>query len=823
MRRFVRFLAFGLLALALSPAALAQRVAWARAINGPAGAAAYPGDGRLVTRSLAADSAGNVFITGSTRAGSQSDFLTTKLAAGSGAVAWQRTVAGAAGRNDDAIAVAVDASGNAIVAGISQNSANNDIRVVKHAAADGAVLWDRIIDGGRDEGAFAVSVNASGNVVVGAEAMNANGDSDIRVLVLSGASGATVWERTFDGGRGDFVSDLALDAAGGIFVLGASTNASGGTDIRVIKYSAAGTLVWQQAFAAGEGYALVVDAANNVLLAGYSTGATTDFRVLKLSGANGSTLWQRSYDGGRNDAAQAIALDDQGNAYVTGHSQNAAGRTTFKTIKYAAADGATLWERTYDGGVNDYAYQIAIDGDGHAVVVGTSFSGTQANWKVIAYGVADGSVRYEYTHAGAAGLDDDAVTVAALGPAVVVGGISMDAASTASVRVARLEDPAASLTSPAPGARLAGSSQDFSWTDAGASLYQVFVGTSVGAYDIGYYPQAGTRQTSTTVTGLPTDGRTLYVRLYSSVGGVYYSRDYVFTAAAGSSPASSGPASIATPADGATLAGATQAFSWNAAAGATLYQLWIGSTPGAYDVGYYPPAGTTGTSLTVSGLPTDGRTLYVRLHSAIGGAWQFRDFTFKAAGSGAVAGPAAITSPAAGSVLGGASQLFEWNAAIGATFYQLWLGSTPGGYDLGYSPASSATSATMNGLPTDGRTVHARLYSSIGGAYQFRDFTFTASGTSPPPGPAALTSPVEGSVLGPTQQFQWSAAAGATFYQLWVGSTPGGYDLGYSPASAATSATINGLPRDGRPIYVRLYSAIGGAYQFRDYQFQAAR
>ena len=35
---------------------------------------------------------------------------------------------------------------------------------------------------------------------------------------------------------------------------------------------------------------------------------------------------------------------------------------------------------------------------------------------------------------------------------------------------------------------------------------------------------------------------------------------------------------------------------------------------------------------TVTGLPVDGRTLYVRLWSVIGGVWSFTDYTYTATG-----------------------------------------------------------------------------------------------------------------------------------------------------------------------------------------------
>ena len=122
---------------------------------------------------------------------------------------------------------------------------------------------------------------------------------------------------------------------------------------------------------------------------------------------------------------------------------------------------------------------------------------------------------------------------------------------------------------------------------------------------------------------------------------------------------------MTSPANGATLAGATQTFSWGSAAGATLYQVFVGNSVGASDIGYYPTSGTTGTSTNISGLPTDGRTLYVRLYSAIAGVWYIRDYTYTAGSAAATA--AAMTSPANGATLSGATQTFTWGSAAGAT------------------------------------------------------------------------------------------------------------------------------------------------------------
>jgi predicted nucleotidyltransferase len=373
----------------------------------------------------------------------------------------------------------------------------------------------------------------------------------------------------------------------------------------------------------------------------------------------------------------------------------------------------------------------------------------------------------------------------------------------------------AAISSPVQGSTLAGSSVTFQWNDVGASLYQVWIGNSVGAFDIGFFPAAGTTSLSTTVNGLPTDGRTVYVRLYSNIGGVYYSRDYTYTAANVVAPT---PAVISSPANGSTLAGTSQLFSWNNA-GATSYLLTVGNAPG--DQTYFS-ATTAGTSATAPSLPNDGRMLFVRLSSTFGGTTVFNDYTYTAFNA-AMPTKAVMQSPANGSTLGGASQLFTWNAS-GATLFQVWVGTSPGAYDLGFFPAAGTvgTSTTVTGLPTDGRTLYVRLYSLVSGAYQFNDYVYTAFAAGAP-SPASMTSPAPGATIsGGTVTFNWSDAS-AALYQVWVGNSQGAFDLGYYPTMGTTglSTTINGLPTDGRTIHVRLYSNLGGTYYFRDYTYTA--
>ena len=60
-----------------------------------------------------------------------------------------------------------------------------------------------------------------------------------------------------------------------------------------------------------------------------------------------------------------------------------------------------------------------------------------------------------------------------------------------------------------------------------------------------------------------------------------------------------------------------------------MYSLLVGTTAvGSSNIAYV--SGTTATSALVSGLPSNGSKVYVRLNSLINGAWVFTDCTYTA-------------------------------------------------------------------------------------------------------------------------------------------------------------------------------------------------
>jgi len=88
------------------------------------------------------------------------------------------------------------------------------------------------------------------------------------------------------------------------------------------------------------------------------------------------------------------------------------------------------------------------------------------------------------------------------------------------------------ITSPTPGSTLAGTSQTFTWSAAtgpGNEGYWLFLGTTgVGSKDL--YDSGQQTATSATFNALPTNGETIYARVYTKFNGTLVYNDYTYKA-----------------------------------------------------------------------------------------------------------------------------------------------------------------------------------------------------------------------------------------------------------------------------------------------------
>ena len=373
------------------------------------------------------------------------------------------------------------------------------------------------------------------------------------------------------------------------------------------------------------------------------------------------------------------------------------------------------------------------------------------------------------------------------------------------------------ITSPATGSTLAGVTEVFNWTNNGLNVSQwyLYAGSTEGGAE--YYIQSGTgSSTSATMTNLPTDGSTVYIRLWSVIDGNWVSTSNTYTA----STAAVLP-TISSPVSGSTLSGVTEVFNWdNNGQNVSQWYMYAGSTQGGAEYYIQSGIGST-TSATMTNLPTDGSTVYIRIWFVINGNWVSVDASYTA--SAPIVVPF-ITSPTSGSTLSGVTEVFNWdNNGLNITQWYIYAGSTEGAADYYLQGgAGSVTSATMTNLPTDGSTVYIRIWFLIDGNWVNVDATYSASTPVVTP---LITSPVPGTQLsGVSEVFNWdNNGLNVTQWYMYAGSTQGGTEYYIQGGTGATTnATMANLPADGSVVYIRIWFLVDGNWINVDASYTAA-
>ncbi len=359
-----------------NPAGVQQ---WAARYNGEGGRDDY-------ATAIAVDGAGNVYVTGwSNKSASGNDYATIKYNS-AGDSLWVRRYSGVSGSfNDDASSLAIDSRGNVYVTGASVNGVNIDIATIKYNSA-GTQVWVSRYDGpgAGSDAANAIAVDPSGNVYVTGISDGIGTGLDY-VTIKYDSTGVQQWASRyyFMLNLADISHAIVVDASGNVYITGQSAGSGSGTgnDYATIKYNSSGVQQWVSRYDAGPSdyaYSIGVDGSGNVFVTGSSIGIGTmeDYATIKYN-SSGVQQWVRRYDGPTgnvSDIAHSLAVDNLGNVYVTGESnQNGVQYYQYATIKYNTS-GDSVWVRKYDGVGNghDRAHAIATDVSGNVYVTGES-------------------------------------------------------------------------------------------------------------------------------------------------------------------------------------------------------------------------------------------------------------------------------------------------------------------------------------------------------------------------------------------------------------------------------------------------------------------
>ncbi len=237
-----------------------------------------------------------------------------------------------------------------------------------------------------------------------------------RPLVIDPVIGYSTF---FGGNAHEIAGGIAVDSTGAVYVSGESASTdlpagtgyqkspgaagTGGTDAFVAKLNPAGTAIVYCTYLGGRGFQDVADGIavhsdNTAYVTGFTTsdnfpvknasqaipGLGGDAFIARLNAAGNDLLFSTYLGATGMERGRAIALDPNGDAYITGdtdpdfptrnplQSANRGGVDAF-IARYTAA-GAKVWATYFGGNEYDGGYGIALDGAGFVYVAGQTMS-----------------------------------------------------------------------------------------------------------------------------------------------------------------------------------------------------------------------------------------------------------------------------------------------------------------------------------------------------------------------------------------------------------------------------------------------------------------
>lgn len=282
--------------------------------------------------------------------------------------------------NDWAYAVKQTSDGGYILAGSthSYGAGIEDVWLVK-TDMNGNMVWDKTFGGSNVDVVASVQQTSDGGYILAGWTVSFGTGGDAWLLKTDG-DGNEVWNHTF--GK-ENTPDLVMDVQqtrDGEYVLVGSTDLGGGIyDAWLIKTDEDGNKIWDYTFGEnGNDQAKAVQQTSDggYIIAG-SFGSPVngyeDFWLIKTD-ENGIMAWDTTFGGSSGDIAYAVQQTIDGGYIIAGSTVSfGAGHADFWLVK-TDENGNMLWDRTYGGSDQDYAYGMRQTSDGGYIIAGYTFS-----------------------------------------------------------------------------------------------------------------------------------------------------------------------------------------------------------------------------------------------------------------------------------------------------------------------------------------------------------------------------------------------------------------------------------------------------------------
>ncbi len=362
-----------------------------------------------LAQSMAIDDAGNTYIVGHCRPVDNLDWVVLKVNS-FGSVVWQRFYNHIGSGTDDALSVAADSWGNVYVTGYVPGGN----LIIKYDAS-GNMLWKDSVRNSSFQSTSNATVkilcDGPGNVYVCGQFLDtAGGQQNMDAFVRKyNTFGNVVFTSQIEQPNFPAIShensiDLFVDNSGNIYHAGYTNAFFRGEDWLITKISPTGAIMWMRAVSSqgvrnDRPWSIAVDNANgNVYIGGYELGVSDNFNDFVTAGFNssGDTLWKRTEGAGDflHGFAKHIGVDNSGNVYSNGV------KFGFYTAKYSPT-GTRLWEKTSFQNclsLNNYInFQLMPNGDCYLTcqINEVCLSGGTGIAKINSSGVSQWEINYK--------------------------------------------------------------------------------------------------------------------------------------------------------------------------------------------------------------------------------------------------------------------------------------------------------------------------------------------------------------------------------------------------------------------------------------------
>ena len=230
------------------------------------------------------------------------------------------------------------------------------------------------------------------------ETLHAN--EDIGYLLLAEIPPVTsAWTKQFgtldeDGtASADEANDVVTDGNDNVIVVGSTlgdlfASNLGGHDAFLVKYNSEGNVLWTKQFgtsSSDHAMAVSIDTSNNIVVAGYTTGALTtnnaggiDVIVRKYSSV-GTILWTKQFGTSANDDLFDVVVGNDDSIVLVGRTKgvldgiNMGGEDAF--LRKYSTNGNVIWTKQFGTTGNDFARAVEVDSVGN-VIVGAQTQGS---------------------------------------------------------------------------------------------------------------------------------------------------------------------------------------------------------------------------------------------------------------------------------------------------------------------------------------------------------------------------------------------------------------------------------------------------------------